>query len=106
MPLKVKRLGSSHLIRYGNNAQISEYTGSKGEISYNTENNDLVVHNGSTAGGFLVGSGAYSNAVSYTDTLIGTANTAMVANAASAYSNAISQITTTISNADLDAGNF
>lgn len=34
-------------------------------------------------------SAAYSNAVSYTDTKIGTANTAMAANAATAYSNAI-----------------
>ena len=33
---------------------------------------------------------AYSNAVSYTDTKIGTANTAMAANAATAYSNAVS----------------
>jgi len=32
---------------------------------------------------------AYSNAVTYTDTLIGTANTAMVANAGAAYTNAI-----------------
>jgi hypothetical protein len=33
---------------------------------------------------------AYSNAISYTDTKIGTANTAMAANAAAAYSNAVS----------------
>jgi hypothetical protein len=34
-------------------------------------------------------SAAYTNAVSYTDTKIGTANTAMAANAATAYSNAV-----------------
>ena len=35
---------------------------------------------------------AYTNAVSYTDTKIGTANTAMAANAATAYSNAVSYV--------------
>jgi hypothetical protein len=37
---------------------------------------------------------AYTNAVSYVDTKIGTANTAMAANAATAYSNAVSYVDT------------
>ena len=43
---------------------------------------------------------AYTNAVSYTDTKIGTANTAMVANAAAAYTNAVSYTDTKIGTAN------
>jgi len=43
---------------------------------------------------------AYTNAVSYTDTKIGTANTAMVANAAAAYTNAVSYTDGKISTAN------
>ena len=43
---------------------------------------------------------AYTNAVSYTDTKIGTANTAMAANAATAYSNAVSYTDTKIGTAN------
>ena len=43
---------------------------------------------------------AYTNAVSYTDTKIGTANTAMAANAAAAYTNAVSYTDTKIGTAN------
>lgn len=43
---------------------------------------------------------AYTNAVSYTDTKIGTANTAMAANAATAYSNAVTYVDTKIGTAN------
>ncbi len=43
---------------------------------------------------------AYTNAVSYTDTKIGTANTAMAANAAAAYSNAVTYTDTKIGTAN------
>jgi hypothetical protein len=43
---------------------------------------------------------AYTNAVSYTDTKIGTANTAMAANAATAYTNAVSYTDTKIGTAN------
>jgi hypothetical protein len=43
---------------------------------------------------------AYSNAVTYTDTKIGTANTAMVANAGAAYTNAVSYTDTKIGTAN------
>lgn len=43
---------------------------------------------------------AYTNAVSYTDTKIGTANTAMAANAAAAYTNAVSYVDTKIGTAN------
>ena len=43
---------------------------------------------------------AYTNAVSYTDTKIGTANTAMIANAAAAYSNAVTYVDTKIGTAN------
>jgi len=43
---------------------------------------------------------AYTNAVSYTDTKIGTANTAMVANAAAAYTNSVSYTDTKIGTAN------
>lgn len=43
---------------------------------------------------------AYTNAVSYTDTKISTANTAMVANAAAAYTNAVSYVDTKIGTAN------
>ena len=81
--------------RRGNTSQHSTFTGAVGEVTVDTEKNVVVVHDGSTAGGFPVANSsvaatAYSNAVSYTDTAIGTANTAMAANAATAYSNATS----------------
>jgi hypothetical protein len=49
---------------------------------------------------------AYSNAISYTDTKIGTANTAMAANAATAYSNAVSYADNKAANAYSNAVSY
>jgi len=39
-------------LRRGTNAQVTAFTGAEGEVSVNTTNDSLVVHDGSTAGGF------------------------------------------------------
>lgn len=50
-------------LRRGNTSAISTYTGAAGEITVNTTNWTLYVHDGSTAGGHAIASGAttYSN---------------------------------------------
>ena len=44
-------------VRRGNAADNNAFTGAQGELSFDTTNNKLRVHDGSTAGGHEVGSG-------------------------------------------------
>jgi len=43
-------------IRRGTNAENAAFTGQEGELVYTTDTKDLYVHDGSTAGGTVVGS--------------------------------------------------
>ncbi len=43
-------------IRRGTNAENAAFTGQEGELVYTTDTKDLYVHDGSTAGGAIVGS--------------------------------------------------
>ena len=47
-------------LRRGTSAQNATFTGIVGELVYTTDTKDLYVHDGSTAGGTLVGGGAAS----------------------------------------------
>ena len=47
-------------IRRGTSSQNTSFTGAVGELVYTTDTKDLYVHDGSTAGGAIVGSGAGS----------------------------------------------
>ena len=71
-------------LRRGNTAQTSTFTGATAEITIDTDKETVVVHDGSTAGGFpLARESSSSSASSY-------ANSAFIhANAAFAYANTI-----------------
>ena len=47
-------------IRRGTSSQNNSFTGAVGELVYTTDTKDLYVHDGSTAGGTVVGGGAAS----------------------------------------------
>lgn len=47
-------------IRRGTSSQNTSFTGAVGELVYTTDTKDLYVHDGSTAGGAIVGGGAGS----------------------------------------------
>jgi len=47
-------------IRRGTSSQNTSFTGAVGELVYTTDTKDLYVHDGSTAGGTIVGGGAAS----------------------------------------------
>ena len=53
-------------LRRGTNAQVTAFTGAEGEVSVNTTNDSLHVHDGSTAGGFELARADLNN-VSDTD---------------------------------------
>lgn len=68
--------------------------------SVKTAYDAAITANTNAATALTAAGSAYTNAVSYTDTKIGTANTAMVANAAAAYSNAVTYTDTKIGTAN------
>ena len=85
--------------RRGNTAQTSTFTGATAEITVDTDKKTIVVHDGSTAGGFALArenssntAGSYANsayatansAQSYANSAFATANTSA---AAGSYSN-------------------
>lgn len=92
--------------RRGTGAQNDAFTGASGEITVDTSNNTLRVHNGSTTGGIILArqsdltsvqssisanaATAYSNAVAYVDSKVYANTSQLTANAATAYSNATS----------------
>ena len=51
-------------IRRGTTSQTSTFTGAAGEITVDTDKNTVVVHNGSTAGGFPLATQSDLNGVS------------------------------------------
>jgi len=55
----------------GNTAQNSTYTGAQGEITVNTTNYTLVVHDGVTAGGYVVPNYSNTNVAAYLITSTG-----------------------------------
>ena len=59
--------------RRGTTAQNNSFTGAAGELSVNTDNNSLRIHDGSTAGGFELAKADLSNSV-------GTGGTVFAAN--------------------------
>ena len=103
-------------IRRGNTAQHSTFTGANGEITINTDDHTIVVHDGSTVGGYASisqayvdnkAANAYSNATAYADNKAANAYSNAIAysgNAAQAYSNATtySSNATNISSGTLD----
>ena len=71
--------------RRGTTAQNNSFTGAAGEITVNTSNNTLRVHDGSTAGGFEL---ATSNAASLTSGTLNSARLPTSGVAAATYGNA------------------
>ena len=55
----------------GNTAQNSTYTGAQGEITVNTTNYTLVVHDGVTAGGYALPNYSNTNVAAYLTTSTG-----------------------------------
>ena len=58
-------------LKRGNTAQNSTYTGAQGEITVNTTNYTLVVHDGVTAGGYVVPNYSNTNVAAYLITSTG-----------------------------------
>ena len=75
--------------RRGNTAQTSTFTGATAEITVDTDKETIVVHDGSTAGGFPLARESSSNtAGSYANSAYATANSAQsYANSAFATAN-------------------
>jgi len=58
-------------LKRGNTAQNSTYTGAQGEVTVNTTNYTLVVHDGVTAGGYVVPNYSNTNVAAYLITSTG-----------------------------------
>lgn len=64
-------------LRRGNNTQTLAFTGAEAEITVDTDKETVVVHDGSTAGGFpLAREAAANSAGSYANSAFDAANTA------------------------------
>jgi hypothetical protein len=70
----------------------SSATAAASALSVKTAYDAAITANTNANTALTAAGAAYTNAVSYTDTKIGTANTAMAANAAAAYTNAVSYV--------------
>ena len=69
-------------LRRGNTLEHSNFTGASGELTYDTQRNTIIIHNGSTAGGSVIAKQAN------VDILQNTINTTVVfktANVGAAY---------------------
>jgi hypothetical protein len=67
-------------LRRGNNTQTLAFTGAEAEITVDTDKETVVVHDGSTAGGFpLARESAANSASSYANSAFEAANTASAA---------------------------
>jgi hypothetical protein len=93
------------------NAQTTSYTGASGEVTIDTDKKVIVVHDGSTAGGFPLAlqsqaNAAYSAANNATDTWVRNAANSASSYANSAYSkaNSISAGITFTANSGVPAG--
>jgi len=72
-------------LRRGNNTQTLAFTGAVAEITVDTDKETVVVHDGSTAGGFpLARESAANSASSYANSAFIAANTAQAAATAAA----------------------
>lgn len=72
-------------LRRGNNTQTLAFTGAVAEITIDTDKDTVVVHDGSTAGGFpLAREAAANSASSYANSAFSTANTALTTATAAA----------------------
>lgn len=96
----------------GNTAQNSTYTGAQGEITVNTTNYTLVVHDGVTAGGYALPNYSNTNVAAYLTTYTGaissmTGNLTTTANVQGAFikgnGSQLTGITTNYSNANVAA---
>lgn len=72
-------------LRRGNNTQTLAFTGAEAEITVDTDKETVVVHDGSTAGGFpLAREAAANSAGSYANSAFAAANTAQATASAAA----------------------
>jgi len=72
-------------LRRGNNTQTLAFTGAEAEITVDTDKETVVVHDGSTAGGFpLARESTANSAGSYANSAFEAANTAQVTASAAA----------------------